>query len=156
MDFYPISMFPYTLTFVGVIVTTALALWVAKKDQSARPVGLVALMPIVFVTGWTWFRDLPEWTAWATLLGVLVLFIVGMTRHESKDDIWHYGALTVALFGKLLCWFLPWLLSFILSDFAIKGPVLLFLLIVLAIFALGFYIAERRRRRNYEPEPASA
>jgi hypothetical protein len=148
-------MFPFTLTIVGVIVATALALWVAKKDQSARPVGLVALVPIVFVTGWTWFRDLPEWTAWTTLLVVLVLFIVGMLRDESRDDAWHYGAMAFALFGKLLCWFLPWLLSIIMNDYAIKGPVLLFLLIAAALIALGFYIAERRRRRDYEPEPAS-
>lgn len=160
MNFYPISMFPYTLTFVGVIVATVLALWVAKKDQSSRPVGLIALVPIVFVTGWTWFRDLPEWTAWTTLVVVLVLFIIGMTRSETKDDAWHYGALGVALFGKLLCWFFPWLLSVIMNDYAIKGPILLFLLIAAAFIGLGVYIGWRMWQRGYvhvpDPEPASA
>lgn len=160
MDFYPISMFPYTLTFLGVIATVALALWVANKDQSARPIGLAALVPIVLVTGWTWFRDLPEMTAWATLVVVLALFIIGMTRDESKDDRWHYGAMAVALFGKLLCWFLPWLLSVIMNDYAIEGPVLLFLLIAVALIGLGLFIGYRRWQHGYvhddEPEPASA
>lgn len=156
MDIYPISMFPYTLTIVGVIVTTALALWVAKKDQSARPVGLAALVPIVLVTGWTWFRSLPEWTAWLTLVVVLVLFIIGMTRDETNDDRWHYGALFVALFGKLVFWFLPWLWSVITDDFTIKGPVILLILALIGLIAIGVWIGHRMWSHHSQTEPEAA
>ena len=160
MDFYPISTFPYALTIVGVGVTVALGLWVAHKDQSARPIGLVAFMPIVFVTGWTWFRVLPEWTAWLSAVAVAVLFIVGMTKHEDKDDKWHYGALVVALFGKLVFWFLPWLWSLVTNDFTIKGPVFLLILALVGLVAIGVWIGWYFWQRGFvhvddESEPAT-
>lgn len=103
---YPITGINPMAIIACVLILAGLSLWVGRKDRSARPLGLIAL-PIAGLIGWTWFTDRPEWTAWMTLLGATLLFIIGMTRDEKNDDLWHYGALFVALFGKSIFWVIP-------------------------------------------------
>lgn len=140
---YPITFYPLWETIIAVIVLGALGYWVADKDNSARPLGLMAL-PIAMVTGWTWFTSQPAWTAVVVASVTTLLFLVGMTRDENKDDHWHYGAVAVALFGKLVTWFLPWL--WLVLSGQVNVPVwILALLILITLFSIATWRSERAR-----------
>lgn len=150
---YPIDVFPLEATIVGVAVLSLLGFWVAHEDDSARPLGLVSL-PIVAVTGWCWFDSMPEWTAWVIAIATALVFIYGMLSDESKDDRWHYGALFLALFGKLLIWTVPLIWDVLTGEVEVKlqGWMILILVLGIAIgVALGFSDRFRNRLRGWLP-----
>lgn len=161
---YPIDVFSLWSTIVGVIVFGALGYWVADRDNSARPFGLTAL-PIALVSGWCWFTSLPEWTAWATASAAVVLFIIGMFSPEDKDDKWHYGAVVVAVFGKLIAFVAVQLWPVLTGQ--VEVPVwALLLLILFAMLTIASWRSERvrgwsqqlgnRLHKSPTPAPSSA
>ena len=161
---YPIELLPLKATIIGVIALCGLGYWVADKDNSARPFGLTAA-PVALVTGWCWFASLPEWTAWVTASAAIALFIIGMLRPEDKDDVWHYGAVLVALAGKLIAYLAVQLWPVLTGQ--VKVPVwLLFLLILFALLTIASWKSERvrgwgqqignRLRKSPAPEPSNA
>ena len=161
---YPIDAFPLMATIAGVIVFGILGYWVADKDDSARPFGLTAL-PIALTSGWCWFASLPEWTAWATVSVALVLFLVGMFSPEDKDDKWHYGAVLVALVGKLVAYLAVQLWPVLTGQ--VEVPVwMLLALILFAMLTFASWRSERVRgwgqqlsrqlHKSPSPAPSSA
>lgn len=161
---YPVDVFPFWATLIGVIALGALGYWVADKDNSARPFGLTAL-PIAMVSGWCWFASLPEWTAWTTASAAVVLFLIGMVSSEDKDDRWHYGAVLVALVGKLAAYLAVQLWPVLTGQ--VEVPVwLLFLLILITMLTIASWRSERvrglgqrfsgRLHKSPAPAPSSA
>lgn len=125
---YPLDTL-WWLSLVWVIVIIAAAFWVAKKDQSARPIGLVAAGAISFISGWTWFTELSVWWAVLVVLLTTALFVVGMLMPDTKDNLWHYGALVVALFGKTL-------VAAVVATWGMNVPLLVVLVLTAVIITL--------------------
>lgn len=63
-------------------------------------------------TALVWFTALPWGMVFIVVFAAIALFVTGMLvgrKHPDKDDnLWHYGALGVSLFGKAICAFFPW------------------------------------------------
>lgn len=137
---YPITTFPMWATIIGALALMGVGYWVADRDNSGRPLGQAAL-PIVLISGWTWFTTLPEWTAWLALIATVVLFVAGMFR---DSPMWHYGAMAVALVGKLIMWALPWLWRALTGQVTIPTWVLL-LLIILAVLGIAAWRSDKVR-----------
>lgn len=138
---YPITFIPLWLTIVGVIVAVGLSYWVAHEDNSARPLGLGAVF-ISLVTASSWVISLPAWTAVVVIIATFGLFIVGMLVPETIDDWFHYGAVFVAVFGKLVIGLLP-LIWAVLSGEVTVPVIVLVLLVLVAIVGFVGWRSER-------------
>lgn len=135
---YPVNV-PWWLSLIWVIIAIVAAFWVAKKDQSARPIGLLAAAAISFITAWTWFTWLSVLWAVLVVLVTAALFLVGMFVSDDKDNLWHYLALTTALLGKV-----------IIAGFAAAWDkqVPLLVALVLALLVVGLVAAVIRLTRS--------
>lgn len=153
---YPINFLPATASITIVLVLTLAAYWVATKDQSPRPLGLIAF-PVVGISGWTWFTHLPEWTAWVTFILVTALFVIGMFRDEAHDNKWHYGALAVALFGKMVMGFAPVLTDVLNGEVTVNGWTIAFILgFLVAVILIVTTQLGRRLLNRADPAPSHA
>jgi hypothetical protein len=146
---YPITNIPIWLTIVGVIVAIGLSYWVANKDNSARPLGLGAVF-ISLVTASSWFISLPGWTAVVVIIATLSLFIVGMLAPETIDDPFHYGAVFVAVFGKLVAGSLPLIWARLTGEVTVpEVTVPVFVLALLLIVAFVGFLRWRSKRLQH-------
>jgi len=141
---YPITFIPLWASIVGVIAAVMLSYWVADEDNSARPLGLGAVF-ISLVTATCWVTSLPAWTAVVVILTTLALFLVGMLASDRIDDWFHYGAMLVALFGKLVAGLLPLLWGVLTGEVTIPVIVLVLLVLFAVVGFLGWR-SERFRR----------
>lgn len=140
---YPLDQLSWVAVLIGVIMLLVCTYWVWQKTGLPEVIGLMALV-ISLPTSWVWFGELPLWTAVAVVIMTALLFIIGMTRPEHKDDLWHFGALVIALFGKAI------MIGAISIWPVLTGEVpvplwLLLLLILLTIVGLLGWRSERAR-----------
>ncbi len=151
MDLYPIELFSTIETVIGVTIALVLAFWVAKKDQSARPIGFAAVM-IGLVTTMCWFTNVSEELSWFTLFLIGISFITGMTAEDAYDDRWHYLALGIALFGKAVLALIPMIWDVLMGE--VPGmPVLVFVLLVALTGALFAWLLVKVRFNRTHDEP---
>jgi hypothetical protein len=125
-------MNPITIALLYVLGLLAAALWVARRDRSPRPLGLVAVV-IAALTYDVWWPELDSAWGWTILVLTVVLFVIGMLNRGS-GDLWHYSALLVALFGKALAWLIVAIWSQTITiTISWVGIIVLVLLVALAV-----------------------
>lgn len=127
-------MNPITIALLYVLGLLAAALWVARRDRSPRPLGLVAVV-IAALTYDIWWPEL-DIAGWTILVLTLVLFVIGMLNRGS-GDLWHYGALLVALFGKALAWLIVAIWSQTITI-TISLVVIIVLVVLVALAVIAF------------------
>jgi hypothetical protein len=129
---YPLP-FEWWVILLTALVLTGAAIWAYARDLQPYTLGLVAL-PIAPLTAFGWFEKQPLWTAVIVVILTAALYVIGMLAPSEKDDPWHFGALAVALLGKLLIWALAFVGEFLASD--VNSPVWLWLISGAIFFAV--------------------
>lgn len=141
---YPLPIDNWMVGAIALILTLV-GLWAYRNDGLPHSLGNMAL-PIVFVTAFGWFTDMPEAAAWAVASVATALWFVGMLMPARRDDAWHFGALAVAWLGKLVAWTLPWFWAILTGQVTVPLVVLL-LLIALAVVGIAGWRSEKVRNR---------
>lgn len=141
------SGIPVFVTVLWAVLAYAAAHWAGVKDDSARPIGLVAAVVIAPLTAWTWFTSLAAGWSVAVVLAVVVLFVIGMIRPDAHDNIWHYSALVLALFGKALA-------ALLVAVGNRQVPLLVAIVLIAVIMVMGIALTRRPDTVSGSPEPA--
>lgn len=159
IEYYPLQLAWWAILLIGLGLTGA-GLWAYVKDGLPSSLGQAAL-PVSFLTAFGWFTGLPEATAWFVASLAVGLWFIGMvmqTLHKS-DDWWHYGALAVAWFGKLIISAFPYLWDLLTgkAEITIYGWVIVLLIGLLVGVALLLSGSFRRRmKRTFSRRPSTA
>lgn len=147
---------PVWLSIFLVLVLVAMAWWVFYEDGSPRPLGAFGVV-LAGLTGLAWFTWLPFWTALVLILVAMALFVTGMLvgrKSTKKDNFWHYGALGIGIFGKMVCAFFPWLFGIMDGSLQVSKWVLALLLIAAVLgIGLGIVVASSSRVRGWVTYP---
>lgn len=91
----PLLMIP------SMILVTISALVVAYKDDSPRPLGVIAF-PVAAMS--IAYGSVSFWVAFLVCFSAFMLFMIAMMQPEDRDDILHYSALGIALLGRPVIW----------------------------------------------------
>jgi hypothetical protein len=146
-NYYPL-MVEWWVILLLVIALLAYGGLAYRKHGQPDSFGLVAL-PIVALTAFGWFGGIPLFWVGVVIITVFVMVMIGLIVPDSKDDKWHYGALFVALFGKLIPWVFVWLISVVTVEHSVKMPVqLLIFLLVVAVIIGAFLVVSTSAGRG--------
>lgn len=141
-DYYPLGVDWWVIALAALIFTIAGA-WAYKNDGLPHSLGQAAL-PVVLLTAFGWFTDMPEYSAWIIAGLTAALWFVGMLMPSERDDAWHFGALLVAWLGKLVASALPWVWAVLTGQVTVPLVVLL-VLAILAVVGIAGWRSERVR-----------
>jgi len=141
-DYYPLGFDWWVIALVA-LAFTFVGAWAYKNDGLPHSLGQAAL-PVVLLTAFGWQLDLPEYSAWIVTSVTAALWFVGMLMPSERDDIWHFGALLVAWFGKLAASTLPWIWGVLFGN--VSMPLIVpITLAILAVVGIAGWRSERVR-----------
>lgn len=152
-------------TGIGAVVALCVLAFVAYSTKVANPVifGFTACA-VSMITPLAWWPLTLTWWSVAIPIITVTLFLIGLSRPDTKDDPWYYGAAATALLGKAIIVYIPDLWKVLTGQVTVPLVVPL-ALGILAVLGIAGWRSEKvrngldhwggRLRRKSTTPPAS-